>query len=97
MALRKQTGFTLNEFSSTRRIAAYARPHEKWGMPIVIQDSTTGKYAAARGRWTRNVANALRFEQVLRAWEEIGERRLSGVRIMFWPPYEQAGFIVDSI
>jgi hypothetical protein len=66
-------------------------------MPIVIQDSTTGKYAAPRGRWTRNIANALRFEQVLRAWDEIGERGLRGVRILFWPPHEDAGFVVEMV
>ena len=66
-------------------------------MPIVIQDSTTGKYAAPKGRWTHNIAKALRFEQVLRAWDEIGERGLRGVRILLWPADESSGVVLDSI
>jgi hypothetical protein len=66
-------------------------------MPIVIQDSATGKYAAPEGRWTRNVAKALRFEQVLRAWDEIGERGLSGVRILFWPERESSAVLVGAV
>jgi hypothetical protein len=66
-------------------------------MPIVIQDSTTGKYAAPKGRWTRSLAKALRFEQVLRAWDEIGERGLRGVQILFWPPRRQSGVLVERV
>jgi hypothetical protein len=66
-------------------------------MPIVIQDSTTGKYAAPRGRWTRNVAKALRFEQVLRAWDEIGERGLRGVHILLWPPDRESGVLLETV
>ena len=66
-------------------------------MPIVIQDCVTGKFAAPRGRWTTNVGNALRFEQVLRAWDEIGERGLSGVQILFWPEQESAGMLVGAV
>jgi hypothetical protein len=66
-------------------------------MPIVIQDSVTGKYAAPEGRWTRNAAKALRFEQVLRAWDEIGERGLSGVRILFWPERERNAVLVGAV
>ena len=63
----------------------------------MIQDSATGKYAAPEGRWTKNVAKALRFEQVLRAWDEIGERGLSGVRILFWPERENSGVLVGAV
>lgn len=66
-------------------------------MPIVIQDSVSGKYAAPKGRWTKNVAKALRFEQVLRAWDEIGERGLSGVHILFWPAEESSGVLVSAV
>jgi hypothetical protein len=66
-------------------------------MPILIQDSATGKYAAPRGRWTANVAKALRFEQVLRAWDEIGERGLNGVQILFWPPRRQEGVVLERV
>jgi hypothetical protein len=66
-------------------------------MPILIQDAATGKYVAPRGRWTTNVANALRFEQVLRAWDEIGERGLSGVQILFWPPRRHAGVVLERV
>jgi hypothetical protein len=66
-------------------------------MPIVIQDCVSGKYAAPEGRWTKNVAKALRFEQVLRAWDEIGERGLSGVRILFWPEQESSGVLVGAV
>jgi len=65
-------------------------------MSIVIQDCVTGKYAAPGGRWTKNVAKALRFEQVLRAWDEIDERSLSGVRILFWPERESSGVLVGA-
>ena len=51
-------------------------------MSIVIQDFKSGKFAAPNGRWTRNLAKAICFDQALRAWEEIGERRISGVRIL---------------
>jgi hypothetical protein len=66
-------------------------------MPIVIQDCVTGKYAAPEGRWTKNVAKALRFEQVLRAWDEIGERGLSGVRILFWPERAESAVLVGAV
>lgn len=66
-------------------------------MPIVIQDCVTGRYAAPGGRWTKNVGKALRFEQVLRAWDEIGERGLSGVRILFWPERERNGVLVGAV
>jgi hypothetical protein len=66
-------------------------------MPIVIQDSTTGKFAAPKGKWTKNLAKALRFEQVLRAWDEIGERGLRGVRILFWPEHEPAAVLIESV
>ena len=51
-------------------------------MPILIQHSVTGKFVAPKGHWTRNFEKALRFDQVLRAWDEIGERKLSGIRIV---------------
>jgi hypothetical protein len=51
-------------------------------MSIVIQDSKSGKFATPDGGWTRNLAKAISFDQALRAWEEIGERGLSGVRIL---------------
>jgi hypothetical protein len=66
-------------------------------MPIVIQDSTTGKFVAPKGKWTRNLRRALRFEQVLRAWDEIGERGLRGVRILLWPEDEPAARLIESI
>jgi hypothetical protein len=66
-------------------------------MPILIQDCVTGKYAAPGGRWTRNVGKALRFEQVLRAWDEIDERSLSGVRILFWPEREPNAVLVGAV
>ena len=66
-------------------------------MPILIQDSVTGKYAAPGGRWTRNIGKALRFEQVLRAWDEIGERSLRGVRILFWPERERDAVLVGAV
>ena len=65
-------------------------------MPIVIQDCVTGKFAAPRGRWTKNLTHALRFEQVLRAWDEIGDRGLSGVRILFSPEQNGNGVLVRS-
>ena len=52
------------------------------GMPLVIEDPVTGKYMSATGGWTKNPGAAKSFDQVLRAFEEIGERRLSGVRIL---------------
>jgi hypothetical protein len=51
-------------------------------MSLVIQNARNGKFATAKGRWTRNVREAMCFDQVLRAWEEIGERGLSCVRIL---------------
>ena len=66
-------------------------------MAIVIRDSKTGKYAAPKGRWTRSLAKALRFEQVLRAWDEIGERGLRGVHILFWPRRKQAGVLLERV
>ena len=66
-------------------------------MPILIQDCVTGKYAAPGGRWTRNVGKALRFEQVLRAWDEIGERGLSGARILFWPERERDAVLISAV
>jgi hypothetical protein len=66
-------------------------------MPIVIQDSTTGKFAAPKGGWTSNIAKALRFEQVLRAWDEIGERGLRGVRILLWPPHADSAVLLGTV
>ena len=54
-------------------------------MPVLIQDFATGNFATANGRWTKQLRKAMQFSQVLRAWEEIDERRLSGVRIVLQP------------
>jgi hypothetical protein len=51
-------------------------------MPLVVQDPTTGRFVAPNGRWTRNLKKAMSFDQVLRAWDEIAERGLLGVRIL---------------
>lgn len=52
------------------------------GMPILIQDFATGNYLTPSGVWTNSIQKAIQFEQVLRAWEEIEERSLCGVRII---------------
>jgi hypothetical protein len=57
-------------------------------MPILIQDFASGHYLSADGRWTKQISKALQFEQVLRAWDEIDERMLSGVRIVVCPDNE---------
>lgn len=51
-------------------------------MPVLIQDFESGQYLATDGRWTNQTKKALRFEQLLRAWEAIDERKLSGVRMV---------------
>jgi hypothetical protein len=54
-------------------------------MSVLIQDFASGNYLRPDGRWTPQYSKALKFEQVLRAWEAIDEQRLSGVRIVFEP------------
>ena len=53
-------------------------------MSILIQHFASGLYLADDGRWTKTVGKALQFDQALRAWEEVDERNLSGVRIVMW-------------
>jgi hypothetical protein len=54
-------------------------------MPVLIQDFESGQYLGADGRWTNQIKKALKFEQLLRAWETIDEKKLSGVRIVSEP------------
>jgi hypothetical protein len=54
-------------------------------MSVLIQDFASGNYLRPDGRWTTQFSKAIKFEQVLRAWEAIDEQRLSGVRIVFEP------------
>ena len=51
-------------------------------MPVLIQDFASGNYLGPNGRWTGRFSKALKFDQVLRAWEAIDEQKLSGVRIV---------------
>jgi hypothetical protein len=51
-------------------------------MPLIIENATTGKFIARNGRWTKSIAKAMSFDQVLRAFDEISERGLSGVRVL---------------
>ena len=52
-------------------------------MPILIQDFASGAFLTAEGEWTQRPQQALSFDQVLRAWDEVYERSLCGVRIVF--------------
>jgi hypothetical protein len=54
-------------------------------MPVLIQDFASGNYLLPDGGWTAQLAKALKFEQLLRAWEAIDEQNLSGVRIVLEP------------
>ena len=51
-------------------------------MSVFIQNSITGKYAGPRGGWTKDPAKAIAFQEVLRAWDMIGEKSLSGIQIV---------------
>jgi hypothetical protein len=75
-------GGQLKNKSVPARIVFGRGPAEYMGMPVFIQHSITGEYVAPQGCWTGNVQKAKAFDQVLRAWEEIEERRLSGIQII---------------
>jgi hypothetical protein len=51
-------------------------------MSVFIQNSITGKYAGPRGGWTKDLEKAVAFKEVLRAWEMISEKGLSGIQIV---------------
>ena len=51
-------------------------------MPVLIQDFESDRYLGSDGRWTHQIKKAVKFDQLLRAWETIDEQKLSGVRIV---------------
>jgi hypothetical protein len=59
-------------------------------MAVLIQDFASGNYLRPDGGWTNQFSKALKFEQMLRAWEAIDEQKLSGVRIVFAPSSRSA-------
>ena len=51
-------------------------------MRVVIQNCFTEEFLSADRTWTADVEKAANFEKTLRAWAEIDEHGLSGVRIV---------------
>jgi hypothetical protein len=49
---------------------------------VLIQNCLTGKFLSPRKTWVADSDKAQNFEKTLRAWSEIDERKLSGVRIV---------------
>lgn len=54
-------------------------------MPILIQDLASDAFLTAEGEWTPRPQQAVSFDRVLRAWDEVYDRSLCGVRIVFQP------------
>jgi hypothetical protein len=51
-------------------------------MRVVIQNCFTEEFLSPDRTWISDVEKAENFEKTLRAWAEIDERQLSGVRIV---------------
>ena len=51
-------------------------------MRVLIQNCLSEKFLSAKGTWISDVNKAQNFEKTLRAWTQIDERKLSGVRIV---------------
>lgn len=51
-------------------------------MRVLIQNCLTNKFFSPKKTWVSDPEKAEDFEKTLRAWTEIDERKLSGVRII---------------
>jgi hypothetical protein len=51
-------------------------------MRVLIQNCLSHKFLSPKKTWVSNPEEAEDFEKTLRAWTEIDERKLSGVRIV---------------
>jgi hypothetical protein len=49
---------------------------------VLIQNCLNGKFLSSNRNWTADTKRAQNFEKTLRAWAEIDDHRLSGVRIV---------------
>jgi hypothetical protein len=49
---------------------------------VLIQNCLTGKFLGPSKKWVSDPKNALNFEKTLRAWTQIDDAKLSGVRIV---------------
>jgi hypothetical protein len=55
---------------------------ECFAVRVLIQNCLTNKFLSQNKLWTADISHAENFEKTLRAWAEIDERKLSGVRIV---------------
>ena len=51
-------------------------------MRVLIQDCLSGKFYSRKKTWIADPEKAEDFQKSLRAWAEIDEQKLSGVRIV---------------
>jgi hypothetical protein len=51
-------------------------------MRVLIQDCLSGKFYSRKKTWVADPEKAEDFQKTLRAWAEIDEQKLSGVRIV---------------
>jgi hypothetical protein len=51
-------------------------------MRVLIQNCLNNKFYSARKTWVAEATRAEDFQKTLRAWAEIDDRKLSGVRIV---------------
>jgi hypothetical protein len=51
-------------------------------MRVLIQNCLTSKFFSPKKTWVSDPEKAEDFQKTLRAWSEIDERKLSGVRIV---------------
>jgi hypothetical protein len=51
-------------------------------MRVLIQNCLSGKFYSRKKTWVADPEKAEDFQKTLRAWTEIDERKLSGVRIV---------------
>jgi hypothetical protein len=51
-------------------------------MRVLIQDCLSGKFYSRKKTWVVDPEKAEDFQKTLRAWAEIDEQKLSGVRIV---------------
>jgi hypothetical protein len=51
-------------------------------MRVLIQNCLTNKFLSPNHKWVNAADQAQNYEKTLRAWSEIDDRKLSGVRIV---------------
>lgn len=76
------SGAAFQKISTVAQLPIRKRRARSIQMRVLIQNCLTNKFLSPRKAWVADVEKAEDFQKTLRAWAEIDEQKLSGVRIV---------------